>query len=29
MAKIDKDYKERNWKIKAQFFKPFNRDAAA
>ena len=28
MEKIDTDYKQRNWKIKAKLFKPFNRDVA-
>ena len=28
MEKIDTDYKQRNWKIYAELFKPFNRDCA-
>ena len=28
MGKIDTDTKQRNWKIKAELFKPFNRDSS-
>ena len=29
MEKIDTDYKQQNWKIKANLFKLFNRDCSA